>query len=65
METELNPPFDVVEPAAYSAPLLFNSPHSGRVYPRSFLEASRLDAHTLRRSEDAFVDLLLAMNNIA
>ena len=50
----------MVEPATYTAPLLFNSPHSGRVYPRSFLEESRLDALTLRRSEDAFVDLLLA-----
>lgn len=60
MEIELSPPFDVVEPAAYSAPLLFNSPHSGRVYPRTFLEASRLDPLSLRRSEDAFVDLLLA-----
>ncbi|WP_413993757.1 N-formylglutamate amidohydrolase [Labrys okinawensis] len=60
MEIELTPPFDVVEPATHSAPLLFNSPHSGRVYPRTFLESSRLDAHALRRSEDAFVDLLLA-----
>ena len=60
MEIELSPPFEVVEPATYTAPLLFNSPHSGRVYPRSFLEESRLDALTLRRSEDAFVDLLLA-----
>ena len=59
MESELSPAFDVVEPAEVSAPLLFNSPHSGRVYPDSFLAASRLDPLALRRSEDAFVDLLL------
>jgi N-formylglutamate amidohydrolase len=58
-DSELNPAFDVVEPAEISAPLLFNSPHSGRVYPASFLAASRLDAMALRRSEDAFVDRLL------
>jgi N-formylglutamate deformylase len=57
---ELDPPFDVVEPAAVRAPVLFNSPHSGSVYPREFLAASRLDLPTLRRSEDSFVDALIA-----
>jgi len=37
---------------------VFNSPHSGRIYPSTFLAASKLDAHTLRRSEDAFVEEL-------
>jgi N-formylglutamate deformylase len=60
MENELDPPFDLAEPAEIRVPVVFDSPHSGRVYPRSFLEASRLDPMTLRRSEDAFVDLLLA-----
>ena len=41
-----------------SAPLLLNSPHSGRAYPDCLLKASRLDAFTLRRSEDAYVDEL-------
>lgn len=59
METDFEPPFDLVEPAVISAPVVFNSPHSGRIYPISFLEASRLDPITLRRSEDAFVDQLL------
>jgi N-formylglutamate amidohydrolase len=59
METDFEPPFDLVEPAVVSAPVVFNSPHSGRVYPKSFLDASRLDPTTLRRSEDAFVDQLL------
>ena len=57
-EAELQPPFDVVEPRVLSAPLIFDSPHSGSRYPQRFLAASRLDALTLRRSEDAFVDEL-------
>lgn len=50
------PAFDVIEPAVQRAALVFNSPHSGRSYPRAFLAASRLDALAIRRSEDAFVD---------
>ncbi len=57
-DAELQPPFDVVEPRALSAPLVFNSPHSGSRYPKRFLSASRLDPLALRRSEDAFVDEL-------
>jgi N-formylglutamate amidohydrolase len=53
-------PFEIVEPTALSTPLIFNSPHSGRLYPRRFLLGSRLDPLTLRRSEDAFVDELFA-----
>jgi N-formylglutamate amidohydrolase len=58
IERELSPPFSVVRPAELKVPLVFNSPHSGRNYPSTFLAASRLDAHTLRRSEDAFVEEL-------
>jgi N-formylglutamate amidohydrolase len=57
-EPELDPPFEVVEPARVACPLVFSSPHSGNVYPRRFLEATRLDEAVLRRSEDAFVDTL-------
>ncbi len=57
-EPELDPPFDVVEPARLAAPLVLSSPHSGSVYPARFLASSRLDAATLRRSEDAYVDEL-------
>jgi N-formylglutamate amidohydrolase len=56
---ELDPPFEILEPAAARGPLVFNSPHSGSVYPREFLGASRLDVGTLRRSEDSFVDELV------
>ena len=55
---ELDPPFEVIEPAERRGSLMFNSPHSGSVYPRAFLAASRLDLATLRRSEDCFVDEL-------
>jgi N-formylglutamate amidohydrolase len=57
---ELDPPYEVLEPAGYVGPVLFNSPHSGSTYPRDFLAASRLDMATLRRSEDSFVDELVA-----
>jgi N-formylglutamate amidohydrolase len=40
--------------------LVFNSPHSGRIYPTTFLAASRLDSRALRRSEDAYVEELFA-----
>ena len=53
-------PFSVFAPEPHTAPFLFASPHSGRVYPQSFLAASRLDPIGLRRSEDAFVDELFA-----
>jgi N-formylglutamate amidohydrolase len=60
VELELDPPFDIFEPPALLSPLVFSSPHSGSVYPASFLARARLDAATLRRSEDAFVDELFA-----
>ncbi len=58
-QDEFDPPFETIEPAECRGPVLFNSPHSGRVYPRAFLLASRLDLPTLRRSEDSFVDDLI------
>src|ERR1700761_9635667 len=53
-------PFRLDRPARQTVPFVFASPHSGRAYPASLLERSRLDATTLRRSEDAFVDELFA-----
>src|SRR3954469_250730 len=40
-------------------PLVFASPHSGRVYPEDMMSAAALDAVSIRRSEDAFVDDLI------
>src|SRR6202043_1334268 len=57
---ELSPPFEIKEPAAWRAPIIFNSPHSGSVYPDEFLNASRIDLPALRRSEESFMDELIA-----
>jgi len=54
----IDPPFIVLEPQGRRVPFVFNVPHSGDVYPESFISGSRLDELTLRRSEDAFVDKL-------
>jgi N-formylglutamate amidohydrolase len=56
---ELSPPFEIAEPAVWRAPIIFNSPHSGSVYPDEFLNASRIDLPALRRSEDSFMDELI------
>jgi N-formylglutamate amidohydrolase len=47
-------------PDPFEAPMVFSSPHSGRAYGATFLSVSRLDALTLRRSEDSFVEELFA-----
>lgn len=57
---ELDPPFEILEPQDWRRPIVFNSPHSGSVYPRAFLAYAQLDLATLRRSEDSFVDELFA-----
>ncbi|MDP3299508.1 MAG: N-formylglutamate amidohydrolase [Phenylobacterium sp.] len=40
-------------------PVIFASPHSGRLYPDDMMSATTLDAQAIRRSEDAFVDQLV------
>ncbi len=50
----------VFEPVETTSHLVFASPHSGRVYPADFLALAQVNALTLRSSEDAFVDLLVA-----
>lgn len=54
------PAFAVEEPAEHTLPFVFNTGHSGSVYLPAFLAASRLDALSLRRSEDAHVERLFA-----
>ncbi len=56
----VDPPVEVLRPTGRAVPLVFSSPHSGRVYPADFVTGSRLDPLMLRRSEDAFVDELFA-----
>jgi N-formylglutamate amidohydrolase len=52
---------EIIRPSQWTSPFILASPHSGRRYAASFLEQSRLDLMTLRRSEDGYVDLLFDM----
>lgn len=45
-------------PDALTSRVVFASPHSGRDYPKSFMETTILDDHLIRTSEDAWVDTL-------
>ncbi len=54
------PAFETVRPRRLTAPVVFNSAHSGRDYPQRFLDMTRLDHLSIRQSEDAFVDALVA-----
>ncbi len=58
--SDFRQPFDVLEPRKQTLPFVLSSPHSGRDYPKRFLEASPLDPLTLRRSEDGFIDEVFA-----
>lgn len=49
---------EAASPGARPSAAVFSSPHSGRDYPADLLTTSRLSAHELRRSEDAFVERL-------
>jgi N-formylglutamate amidohydrolase len=64
LETFGGPAFEVVRAAPAGAPpptaLVFASPHSGGVYPEDMIAATRLPIETLRASEDAFVDRIIA-----
>lgn len=52
--------FAIIAPRKWTRPVIFNSPHSGRVYPAEFLAASRLNPHALRKSEDCYIDELFS-----
>lgn len=53
-------PFETVAPFDQTRPFVFNSPHSGRIYPDEFTQSSRLEKDHIRLSEDFFVDRLFA-----
>jgi N-formylglutamate amidohydrolase len=57
---DVDAPFEIRRPQGPTAPLIFASPHSGRIYPSGMMAASRLDATSIRRSEDVWVDQLIA-----
>lgn len=50
--------FHLHRPDALTSCVVFASPHSGRDYPWSFLRHTVLDEHSIRSSEDAYVDRL-------
>jgi N-formylglutamate amidohydrolase len=50
------PAFETIRPRRMTAPLVFNSAHSGRHYPERFLAMTRLDHLSIRQSEDAWID---------
>lgn len=51
-------PFEILAPPVWSAPVIFNSPHSGRRYDEAFLRLVRLSPAGLRKSEDCYIDEL-------
>ncbi len=52
------PAFELLRPVQQLHGFVFNSPHSGRCYPTSFLNASDLDMIAIRKSEDFLVEQL-------
>lgn len=51
---------DFRPPARQTAPVVVASPHSGSVYPATFVAEAAVPLAALRRAEDAFVDELFA-----
>ncbi len=54
------PACQVLGPDEPVCPVVFSSPHSGRLYPAEMMALARLDERAIRQSEDAFVDDLIA-----
>lgn len=54
------PAFEVIASDPPATPLVFASPHSGQHYPPEMLAATAVQPEMLRRSEDAFVDQIVA-----
>jgi N-formylglutamate amidohydrolase len=57
--TAAEPAFELRRASGRGSPLVFASPHSGRLYPDSMMAVAILGAPAIRRSEDALVDTLL------
>ena len=63
--SEMRPPaYRLLRPLAGRSGVLVCCPHSGRFYPGDLLHSSKLDRLALRRSEDAFVDELMAASPV-
>lgn len=52
--------YKLMMPDVQSTSVIFASPHSGRNYPWWFVRNSMLDELSIRSSEDAFMDMLVA-----
>jgi N-formylglutamate amidohydrolase len=57
--SRIDEPVLIRRPAERRTPILVTSPHSGRIYPPDLLSQSELPLAALRRSEDAYVDVLI------
>ena len=60
MLAAFEPPLSVSAPEHWRSGVIFASPHSGRIYPKSFVKRCDLPLLALRRNEDAFIDKLFA-----
>jgi len=58
--SKTRPAYRLEMPETRSGPVIVASPHSGRHYPWGFARSTVLDERTIRSSEDAFVDMLVA-----
>jgi N-formylglutamate amidohydrolase len=52
--------FHISKPIKKICPLIFSSPHSGRIYSDNFSKMTNLNLCNLRQSEDAYVDEIFA-----
>ena len=57
-QTHPQPAFEILSPEVWTAPVVFNSPHSGTAFPPQFLKQTRLGLPALRKSEDCYIDEL-------
>ena len=55
-----SPAFTVSHPLIWQSGVVFSSPHSGSLYPKSFTERSSLSVAQLRKNEDIFIDKLFS-----
>jgi len=53
-----NDVYHILRPKRQNTAVIFASPHSGRTYDPAFVAQTVLDAHSIRSSEDAYVDQL-------
>ena len=56
----MSPPVNVARPDIWHNGVIFASPHSGNIYPKTFVKSCRLSLAELRRNEDVFIDQLFA-----